>query len=167
MPNAAIAFAAMAILLAAPASAKPVADVEACLATASLNSLDLSPTTIATRDRLIHDPGQVSALIDDARAAKSQTKAQIELGVILSVGYLHCVDPTGYRAVTDYLKAHADNPVVAELQSALQAVASADRDGNGDHGGDGRGGGRGDGDGEGGGGGFGDGGGRDHHVSEH
>jgi len=104
-------------------AAKTDANVQASLATASRNERDLSPQTRLTRDRLIHDPSQIGVVVESASAANAITKAEIELGVVLALEYLKRFDPAGYQALTDYLKAHPGNPVVADINEALGASA--------------------------------------------
>jgi hypothetical protein len=123
MKKAAIVLCAAAVLFGAPAAAKQEQDVQACLA--KLNQFDsgLAPRAELTRDRLAHDPAQIAAVIEAAATADATAKAEIELGIVRAVEYLKCVDQAGYQALTDYLKAHADNPIVADINTALGALA--------------------------------------------
>jgi hypothetical protein len=128
---------ALAVLINVPAAAadlaapKPDANSQAYLATTSRNERDLSPQTRRTRDRLIHDPSQIGAVIEAAGAANATTRAEIELGVVLALEYLKRFDPAGYQALTDYLKAHPDNSVVADINGALNAPAQVGAAGGG------------------------------------
>jgi hypothetical protein len=128
---------ALAVLIGVPAAAqdgtaaKPDAKAQAYLAAASRNERDLSPQTRQTRDRLIHDPSQIAAVIVAASAANAVTKAEIELGVVLALEYLKRFDPSGYQALTDYLKAHPGDPVVADINEALNAPAQVGAAGGG------------------------------------
>lgn len=158
MKNAAIMICALAVLFGAPAAAgagttpkpdtasaapKLDASARACLARAKHNDSDLSPETGQTREQLIHDPSQIGAVVDAAGAANATIKAEIELGVERAIEYLECVDRAGYLALVDYLKAHSDNPVVADVDQAVNApeVAGAPAGPPGEEGGLGGGGG--------------------------
>ena len=129
MKNAAIMTCALVVLsgaiVAAEAETAPRLDasVQACLARAKHNDSYLSPQTAQTREQLIHDPSQIGAVIDAAGAADVMTKAEIELGIVRAVEYLKCVDQAGYQALTNYLNAHSDNPVVADINQAVNALA--------------------------------------------
>jgi hypothetical protein len=123
MRKTAIVLCAMSALFCVPAAAEQEQDAQACLAKAGHNDAGLSPLTKQTRDRLFRDPAQIAAVIDEAATAEATAKTEIELGVARATERLKCVDPAGYQALTDYLKAHADNPVVAEIESALSALA--------------------------------------------
>ena len=109
----------------APAFAVTEADTKTCLDKIKHDDRDLSPITKATRDQLVHNPGQIDIVIEKAGSANTQNRALIELGIVRAVEYLKCVDPAGYQAVNAYLSAHSDNAVVAELQTALGSEASA------------------------------------------
>jgi len=129
MTRVAFILCSLAVLIGVPADAqdetatKPDINTQAYLATASRNESDLSLQTRQTRDRLIHDPSQIAAVIEAASVANAKTKVEIELAVVLALEYLRRFDPPGYQALTDYLKAHSDNPVVAEINEALNAPA--------------------------------------------
>ena len=125
MRKAAIILCATAVLFAAPAAAKPEQDAQACLTKALHNDSELSLLTKQIRNRLIRNPGEIASVIEMAAAADTMTKAKIELGIVQAVAYLKCVDQAGYQALTDYLKTHADNPVVADIEQALSALAQA------------------------------------------
>jgi hypothetical protein len=120
---------AMAVLIGFPAAAQvgtvanPDTSAQAYLATASRNESGLSPQTRQTRDRLIRDPSRIAAVIEAASVANAMTKVEIELGVVLALEYLERFDPPGYRALTDYLKTHSDNPIVADINGASNAPA--------------------------------------------
>ena len=137
MTRVAFIFCALTVLIGFPAAAqdrtaaKPDTNAQAHLATASRNEHDLSPRTRQTRDRLIHDPSLIAAVIEAASAANAVTKVEIELGVVLALEYLKRFDPSGYQALTDYLKAHPDNPVVADINEALNAPAQVGAAGDG------------------------------------
>jgi hypothetical protein len=149
MKNAAIMICALAVLFGAPAAAeaqtapKLDASARACLARAKHDDSDLSLQTRQTRERLIRDPSQISAVIEAAGAANVVARAQIELGVARAVEYLKCVDQAGYQALTDYLKTHSDNPVVTDVDQTVNAleVAGAPTGPPGEEGGTGGGGG--------------------------
>jgi hypothetical protein len=120
---------ALAALISAPVAAqdgtaaKPDVNAQAYLATASRNESDLSLQTRQTRDRLIHDPSQIAAVIEAASAASAKTRTEIELGVVLALEYLKRFDLPGYLALIGYLTAHSDNPIVADVNRALNAPA--------------------------------------------
>jgi hypothetical protein len=118
---------AFTVLTGAPAAAADLtgpkldADTQAYLAKASRNDRDLSPQTRLTRDQLIHDSSQIGAVIEAAGAANVMARVEIELGVMLAIEYLKRFDQAGYQALTDYLKVHPDNPIVADIDEALNA----------------------------------------------
>jgi hypothetical protein len=141
MRKTAIVLCAMSALFYVPAAAEQEQDAQACLAKASRDEAGLPPRAKQTRDRLYHDPAEIAAVIDEAATAEATARAEIELGVARAAARLKCVDPAGYQALTDYLKAHADNPVVAEIESALSALAQTAAPGPGGTGGLGGGGG--------------------------
>lgn len=129
MTRVALILCALTALIGVPAAAqdetaaKPDAKAQAYLATASRNESDLSLQTRQTRDQLIHDPSQIATVVEAAGAANATTKLEIELGVVLALEYLKRFDSSGYQALSDYLKAHPDNPVVADINEALNAPA--------------------------------------------
>jgi hypothetical protein len=85
---------------------------------------NLSPLTKQTRTRLIGNPGAIAAVLKEAAAANGKTRTDIELGIVLAIRYLKAYDPAGYLAITNSMKANADSPVVADIESALSALAS-------------------------------------------
>jgi hypothetical protein len=135
MKNAAITICALAALFGAPAAAeaetapKPTAaskldaNAQARLAAANQHDNDLSPQAEQTRERLIRDPSQIGAVIEAAAAADLTTRAQIELGIVRALEYLKRFDRAGYQAIADYLEAHPDNPIVADVDQAVNALA--------------------------------------------
>ncbi len=88
---------------------------------------NLSALAKGTRDRLVRSPGDIGALVQQASVANPQDQCQIELGIELALQYLKTADPSGYQAVISYLTdpANSANPVVAAINSAVQAEASA------------------------------------------
>jgi hypothetical protein len=134
MKNAAIMICALAVLFGAPAAAAPTsttapkqdANAQASLATANRNDNDLSPLAKQTREQLIRDPSQIGAVIDAAAAADAKARAQIELGIVRALEYLRRFDRAGYQALVDYLEAHADNPIVADIDQVVNALAEGE-----------------------------------------
>ncbi len=124
-----------------PQSTPPqLTNVQACLDKVNQNSADLPARTKQTQDQLVHDPSQIGAVISSANAAGGTTKTEIELGIVRAIQTLKCTDPTGYQALNDYLKGHAGDPVVAEIDQALGALAQVGGGGGGAGGGGGGGG---------------------------
>jgi uncharacterized membrane protein YgcG len=131
MKNAAITICALAVLFGAPAAAAPPstitpkldANAQARLAAADQRDNDLSLLAEQTRERLIRDPSQIAAVIEAAAAADVATRAQIELGIVRALEYLKRFDRAGYQAIADYLEAHPDNPIVADVDEAVNALA--------------------------------------------
>jgi hypothetical protein len=107
---------------AAPTPTPTPANAQACLAKVNHDDAGLSAQTQQTRDQLVKDPSQIGAVVDAAGAASVLTRGEIELGIVRAVARLKCVDPAGYTALTDYLKAHPDNPIVVDINQAVNAL---------------------------------------------
>jgi hypothetical protein len=114
-------------------------DVAKCLQGLPKDASDLPEAARRARDALIHDPGSIGAVIESGVAA-GPSKTQVELGILDAINYLRCVDAAGSQAINQYMSTHEKNPIVADLQSALQAQASADGQGGNSQGGNGQGG---------------------------
>jgi hypothetical protein len=130
MRNAAIILFSAAVLLGAPAVAEDNAatppnklDAQACLAKANHNDSDLPLQTKNTRQQLINDPSQIAAVVAAASAANLTTRGEIELGIVRALEYLKCVDQAGYQALAAYLQANPQNPIVADINQASNALA--------------------------------------------
>jgi hypothetical protein len=91
---------------------------------ATQREANLSPLTKQTRARLIGNPGAIAAVLKEAAAATGKTRTDIELGIVLAIRYLKAYDPAGYLAIMNVMKANADSAVVADIESALSALAS-------------------------------------------
>ena len=65
-------------------------------------------------------------MIQSAAAATARVRADTELGVLLALKYLKRFDRAGYLALTDYLKAHPDNPIVADINDAAKTLSESD-----------------------------------------
>ena len=126
MKNAAIMICALAVLFGAPAAAVPKHDANAQARLATTNRNDLSPLAKQTRDQLIHDPSQIGAVIAAAAAADPVSRAQIELGIVRALEYLKRFDRAGYQALVDYLEAHPDDPIVADVDQAENLLAQGE-----------------------------------------
>jgi uncharacterized membrane protein YgcG len=125
MKKAAIVLCAIATLFGAPVAAEQEQGAQARLAKVSHDDVGLPPRAKQTRDQLYDDPAQIAAVVEAAAMADATAKAEIEFGVVRAAARFKCVDPAGYKALTDYLQRNTDNPVVADIQSALNAFAQA------------------------------------------
>jgi len=126
MKNAAIMICALAVLFGAPAAAAPKHDANAQARLATTNRGELSPLARQTRDQLIRDPSQIGAVIAAANAADPASRAQIELGIVRALEYLKRFDRAGYQALLDYLEAHPDDPVVADIDQTVNLLAQGE-----------------------------------------
>jgi hypothetical protein len=98
---------------------------KACMQRLHHDEADLPAASRQARDRLIANPARIDLVAGAAAAADSRRRAEIELGIFRAAEWLQCLDPSGYQALAAYLHAHADNPVVVDLEKALNAQASA------------------------------------------
>jgi hypothetical protein len=104
---------------------------KACVQRLHRDEADLPAASRQVRDRLIANPGRIDLVAAAAVAAGARRRAEIELGIFRAAEWLQCLDPSGYQAFVAYLHAHAGDPVVVDLEKALNAQASTGPPGNG------------------------------------
>ena len=85
---------------------------------------DLSSVARQIRDRLIANPGDIAEVVKEAAAADSATRLEMELGIVRAIRYTQCYDPAGYQALSNFMKANANDPVVAATQATVSQVAT-------------------------------------------
>ena len=85
---------------------------------------DLSSVARQIRDRLIANPGDIAEVVKEAAAANSATRLEMELGIVRAIRYTECYDPAGYQALSNFMKANANDPVVAATQATVNQVAT-------------------------------------------
>ena len=98
---------------------------KACVQRLHRDEADLPAASRQARDRLIADPGRIDLVAAAAVAADARRRAEIELGIFRAAEWLRCLDPSGYQLLAAYLSAHAGDPIVVDLEKALNAQASA------------------------------------------
>lgn len=97
----------------------------ACMQRLHRDQADLPAASRQARDRLIANPARIDLVAVAAAAADAQRRAEIELGVLRAAEWLWCLDPSGYQALASYVRLHSGDPVIVDLQKALNATASA------------------------------------------
>ena len=121
-----IGIAALAISAHAQSTAhRAVDNDQSCVKQIHRDEADLPAATRQSRATLIANPGRIGAVAAEAAAAGERKRAEIELGILRAAEWLRCIDPYGYRALEDYISAHAGDPVIADLNKALNAEAAA------------------------------------------
>ena len=98
---------------------------KACVQRLHRDEADLPAASRQARDRLIANPARIDLVAAAAAAADSRRRAEIELGIFRAAEWLQCLDPSGYQALAAYLRLRAGDPVVVDLEKALNAQASA------------------------------------------
>jgi hypothetical protein len=98
---------------------------EGCMQRLHRDQADLPAASRQARDRLIANPARIDLVAVAAVAADERRRAEIELGIFRAAEWLRCLDPSGYQALASYLRLHSGDPVVVDLQKALDATASA------------------------------------------
>jgi hypothetical protein len=99
--------------------------VKACMRRLHHDEANLPTASRQARDRLIANPARIDLVAATATAADTRRRAEIELGIFRAAEWLQCLDPSGYQALAAYLRLHAGDPVVVDLEKALNAQASA------------------------------------------
>jgi hypothetical protein len=112
------------LALAASAEAQSRPRAGACLDRLHRDGADLPAASRQARSTLIANPGRIDAVAARAARAGARERTEIELGIARAAEWLQCVDPYGYKALSDYLRAHPADPVVADLDRALNARAA-------------------------------------------
>ena len=98
---------------------------KACVQRLHRDEADLPAASRQARDRLIANPGRIDIVAAAAAATDARRRTEIELGIFRAAEWLQCLDPSGYQALAAYVRAHAGNAVVVDLEKALNAQASA------------------------------------------
>ncbi len=101
------------------------APAKACIQRLHHDQADLPAASRQARDRLIANPARIDLVAAAAAAADARQRAEIELGILRAAEWLQCLDPSGYQALAAYMRLHGDDPVIVDLQKALNATASA------------------------------------------
>ena len=96
-----------------------------CLDRLHRDAADLPAASRQARSTLIANPGRIGAVAKRAARASERERTEIELGIARAAEWLQCVDPYGYQALSDYMRAHPADPVVADINRALNAEAAA------------------------------------------
>jgi hypothetical protein len=97
----------------------------ACMQRLHHDEADLPAASRQARDRLIANPARIDLVAAAAASADARRRAEIELGIYRAAEWLQCLDPSGYQALAAYLRLHAGDPIVVDLEKALNAQASA------------------------------------------
>jgi hypothetical protein len=98
---------------------------KACMQRLHHDEANLPIASRQARDRLIANPARIDLVAAAAVAADARRRAEIELGIFRAAEWLQCLDPSGYQALAAYLRLHSSDPVVVDLEKALNAQASA------------------------------------------
>jgi hypothetical protein len=107
---------------------------KACMQRLHRDQADLPAASRQARDRLIANPARIDLVAIAAAAADERRRAEIELGIFRAAEWLRCLDPSGYQALVSYTRLHSGDPVIVDLQKALDATASATAASNADAG---------------------------------